>query len=209
MFYKQFGNQEAAIEQFRWVLKGQRPISRVGLSSRRDSTLSLASLASNDSNSNSSSYVYSNPDRFKKYEFVKILKNRCTVATDQIRANAIQPTSILNNNSMAEQPPSPILQHNRKKSGSYSSLLKGMQEQSLLQKQYHQRQSSEIKVGTPTTIENKKSSKNDEGSAMFPSIFTRKHKQRSLSLPQQDISEESSINSKGGSKGKFFGFKFR
>ena len=51
---------------------------------------------------------------------------------------------------------------------------------------------------------NKKSSKNNEGKIVLPSIFTKKHKQKSLSL---DISEQSS--SRGGSKGKFFGFKFR
>ena len=112
------------MEQFKWILKGQRPISRVGLISRRDSTLSLASRTSIDSNSPSYGNSTSNPDRFKKYEFSKVLKNRCTVATDQIR-NTIQQTSILNNSGKLEQPPSPTLPyHNRKKSGSSSSLLK-------------------------------------------------------------------------------------
>ncbi|CAG8772144.1 10836_t:CDS:2, partial [Dentiscutata heterogama] len=30
LFYKQFNNREAAMEQFKWILKGPRPISRSG-----------------------------------------------------------------------------------------------------------------------------------------------------------------------------------
>ncbi|CAB5375473.1 unnamed protein product [Rhizophagus irregularis] len=213
LFYKQFGNQEAATEQFRWILKGPRPISRGGgLISRRDSIASIASRASIDSNS--SSYGNSNPDRFKKYEFSKVLKNRCTVATDQIRANIIQPTNILNN-SKFEQPPSSIpLYHSRKKSGSSSSLLKEIQEQSLLQKHHRRQSSTDIKVGTPTNTENKKSGKND---TVLSSLFVKRHKPRSLSLPtnedrgdhSDDSTSSSKINSKGGSKGKIFGFKLK
>jgi len=182
LFYKQFGNQEAAMEQFRWILKGPRPISRGGLIPRRDSSsLSLASLASRAStDSNSSSYVHNNPDKFKKYEFAKVLKHRCTVATDQIRTNAIQPTSIFNN-SKVEQTQIPNLPyHNRKKSS--SSLLKEIQEQSLLQKQ----------SSTET--------------------FVKRHKPRSMSLPYQDTGEESKNNngeSTKGSNGNKVGLKNR
>ncbi|GBC07250.1 hypothetical protein RclHR1_07330008 [Rhizophagus clarus] len=209
LFYKQFGNQEAATEQFRWILKGPRPMSRGGLISRRDSIASIASRTSIDSNS--SSYGNSNPDRFKKYEFSKVLKNRCTVATDQIRANIVQPTNILNNDIKFEQPPSPIsFYHSRKKSGSSSSLLKEIQEQSILQKHHRRQSSTEIKVGTPTNTENKKSGKND---TVLSSLFVKRHKPRSSSLPlneeRSDRIDNSTSSSKSGSKGKIFGFKLK
>ncbi|CAI2169302.1 17041_t:CDS:2 [Funneliformis geosporum] len=200
LFYKQFGNQEAAMEQFRWILKGPRPISRGGLIPRRDSSLSLASLASRTSSmdSNSSIYLPNNPDRFKNYEFAKVLKHRCTVATDQIRLNVIQPTNIIDN-SKVEQPQSQSSYHSRKKSGSTSSLLKEIQEQSILQKKQKQ------------STQNQKQSSSENK-------FIKRHKPRSMSLPQQDISEESRNNNSGGTsysssnksglKSKLSGFKF-
>ncbi|CAG8600160.1 9936_t:CDS:10 [Funneliformis caledonium] len=186
LFYKQFGNQEAAMEQFRWVLKGPRPISRGGLIPRRDSSLSLASLASRSSTDSNASSMLNNPDRFKKYEFIKVLKHRCTVATDQIRLNAIQPTSTVDD-SKVEQPQSTSFSHSRKKSGSTSSLLKEIQEQSLLQKKQQK-----------ATPHQKSSSEN---------TFVKRHKPRSMSMPQQDISEECRNNNGGGSNSNKSGFK--
>ncbi|CAG8494305.1 13444_t:CDS:10 [Acaulospora colombiana] len=110
LFYKKFGNEEAAMEQFKWILKGQRPTSRVGMVPRRDSSISTTSITpgcSIDSN---------NSDRFKKYEFDKILKARCTEAAEQIRGGSSQQLAA---------------SHSRKKSGSTSSLIREVHEQKL------------------------------------------------------------------------------
>jgi hypothetical protein len=109
---------------------------------------------------------------------------------------------------MFEQPPSPIpLYHSRKKSGSSSSLLKEIQEQSLLQKHHRRQSSTEIKVGTSTNTENKKSGKSDR---VLSSLFVKRHKPRSSSLPiNEERRDRSDDSSKSGSKGKIFGFKLK
>ncbi|CAG8801128.1 6503_t:CDS:1, partial [Racocetra fulgida] len=81
----------AAMEQFQWILKGPRSTSRSGIVARRDSNVSMGSRSSTDSNAS----VHNNPDKFKKYEFIKALKQRCTLAVEQIRSGTLQPTNVL------------------------------------------------------------------------------------------------------------------
>ncbi|CAG8432753.1 7080_t:CDS:10 [Diversispora eburnea] len=161
LLYKQFGNEEAAMEQFNWILKGQRPLSRTSglISSRRESNSSITSLTADLSSNN-------NPERFKKYEFSRSLKNRCTAAVDQIR---------------------------------------NVQEQNL------QRQLSEQKIQSINTTNNNDNFKNNdnktennnnpyqnnEGFGISQFKFKKRHKPRSLSLPQNEIEikKENVINS--------------
>ena len=80
LFYKRIGNQEAAMEQFKWVLKGPRPTSR-------------GVLIPLDSITSTSTSMSTNPDKFRKYEFSRVLKQRCTVAIDQIKSGSLLTSS--------------------------------------------------------------------------------------------------------------------
>nr|CAG8588887.1 12538_t:CDS:10 [Entrophospora candida]CAG8593458.1 5666_t:CDS:10 [Entrophospora candida] len=234
LFYKQIDNQEAATEQFKWILKGSRPTSRGVLIPRRDNNLSLVSLTSKSSfdltTSTTSISISTNPDKFKKYEFSRTLKQRCTVVVDQIKSGTLLTPSSTNvqNNSNGDGSNNKSF-HNRKKSGSSSGLLKEIYEQQLLQKV----------ISSPTTIL-KSSSNNDDDSnyikdnrniskkntdnnndkiinetdisskIISTSVFKKRHKQRSLSLPQHEIetardiiiSSNSGKNNSSGSEGK-------
>ncbi|CAG8443128.1 17871_t:CDS:10 [Acaulospora morrowiae] len=203
LLYKKFGDEEAAMEQFKWILNGSRPISRGGLVPRRDSSISVSSLASRSSiDSNASFYLSNSPDRFKKYEFAKALKTRCSMAAEQIRGGT--------------------------KSGSASSLLKELHEQTIQSKLYEQRMTlsstaeivnndgnsdSEIQRsrGEQSKVENE-ITEEDEGVSFSPFKFKKRHKPRSQSLPQNDIVGKESKSNKGNVKAlknKFTGFKFR
>ncbi|RIB13288.1 hypothetical protein C2G38_2041098 [Gigaspora rosea] len=122
LFYKQLNNKEAAMEQFKWILKGPRPVSRSGGIIARNNNLRKSSRFPSDYHNAS---THNNPDKFKKYEFSRSLKRRCSVATEQINRGVMT----------TQYPPSPSsllsTSHSRRKSGSSSSLLKEVQEQCL------------------------------------------------------------------------------
>ncbi|CAG8505059.1 174_t:CDS:10 [Paraglomus occultum] len=96
LLYKSRGSKEEAMEHFKWIIKGPRPISRGPALIRRDSSLSLQSLTSRSSDASASpaSNTNYNPEKFKKYEFARTLKHRCTVALDQIRNGIVSPPGI-------------------------------------------------------------------------------------------------------------------
>ncbi|CAG8434284.1 11192_t:CDS:10, partial [Scutellospora calospora] len=184
LFYKHLGDQSSAMEQFKWVLKGPRPTSR-GIMARRDSNVSLTSKSSSDSNVS----VHNNPDKFKKYEFVKVLKQRCTIAIEQIRSGLLSPTNVLTTTTPQYSSLSQI-RHNRKKSDSSSSLLKEVQQRQLVQ-------TTEEKILTSTESFESKSNVQgnnsldgniieDEGILFNTNKFKKKNKERSRSLSQHE-----------------------
>lgn len=98
------------MEHFKWIIKGPRPISRGPALIRRDSSLSLHSLASrlSDVSASPASNTNYNPEKFKKYEFARALKHRCTVAMDQIRNGIVSPpgSNPAGDQTISIQPPS-------------------------------------------------------------------------------------------------------
>ncbi|RIB04013.1 hypothetical protein C2G38_718717 [Gigaspora rosea] len=213
LFYKKLGDQEAAMEQFKWILKGPRPTSR-GITSRRDSNLSIISLASKSSSESSS--VPNNPDKFKKYEFVKVLKQRCTIAVEQIRSGTLSPTNVLTQHSPQHSPLSPM-RHNRKKSGSNSSLLKEIKEQTLQRQLMHTPEDRD--VTSAENFDNNAQGSMDEnitkdGGFIFNTKkFKKKTKEKSTELPQHEVESIQNNSDRSGSrkglKGKLAFFKFR
>ncbi|KAF0485500.1 tetratricopeptide repeat domain 39b [Gigaspora margarita] len=213
LFYKKLGDQEAAMEQFKWILKGPRPTSR-GITSRRDSNLSIISLASKSSSESGS--VPNNPDKFKKYEFVKVLKQRCTIAVEQIRSGTLSPTNVLTQHSPQHSSLSPM-RHNRKKSGSNSSLLKEIKEQTLQRQLIHT--SEDRDVTSAENFDNNAQGSMDEnitkdGGFIFNTKkFRKKTKEKSTELPQHEVESIQNNSDRSGSrkglKGKLALFKFR
>ncbi|CAG8699423.1 21231_t:CDS:10 [Dentiscutata erythropus] len=176
LFYKQLNNREAAMEQFKWILKGPRPISRSGGIIPRNIN-NINSRKSRYPSDHHNASVYNNPDKFKKYEFSRSLKTRCTVATEQINREV----------TTAQDPPSPSsflsTSHVRKKSGSNSSLLKEVQEQSLKR---------QLK-STPEKVH------------MFGINIKKGHKPGSSNLAQNNVEDS---NDKVTKDKKTTGFKF-
>ncbi|CAG8465977.1 1075_t:CDS:10, partial [Cetraspora pellucida] len=185
LFYKKLGEQDAAMEQFQWILKGPRPTSRNGITARRDSNVSLASKSSTDSITS----VHNNSDKFKKYEFIKALKQRCTLAIEQIRSGTLSPTNVVTQYSPQYTSLSQM-RHNRKKSGSNSSLLKDLQEQMFQRQLIHTTEER-----TVTSAE--KFSSNIQGSSLDENIteegivfntteLNKKTEEKTTSLPRQE-----------------------